>query len=104
MLEKAKARRRGQPKTRAGEEFPLLDLRAVTKVFSAVPSEAPKWRRQLGALMNGGREKLGAAYSAVARVVALQREALQDRFAEKRDRGKKPAARSKKRRPSKGGA
>ena len=96
MLDKSKARRHGRSKkTRAGEEFPLLDLKKAAKAFRSVPGQLPQWKEKLGAAARAGGEKLGAAYSAVARVVAQQKEAFQDRRAEKRSRAN-AAARSKK--------
>jgi hypothetical protein len=52
----------------------------------------PKVRDQVGPVLQAGGEKLGDLYASVAQVVATQKEAFEDRLAERKARRQKSAS------------
>lgn len=52
----------------------------------------PKVRDQVGPVLQAGGEKLGDLYASVAQVVARQKEAFEDRLAERKARRQKSAS------------
>jgi hypothetical protein len=88
MLDKARASRRRRAKSAPKEAIPLLDTAPVKDLLRPITSHLPEWKKHLGAAINVGREKLGDAYAVVARAAASQKEAFEDRLAERKSRSR----------------
>lgn len=90
MFDKARAHRQKQGPREKGDDIPLLDTKVVGDFFrsatSGVTSRLPELKERLDPIITKGREKLGDAYSSVAQVLAAQKEAFEDRLAERKNR------------------
>ena len=87
MLDKARSHRRKMTKQQR-EEIPLLATTKAVEFVRQIGAHWPAVHQRISPYLHKGREKLGDAYSAVARVLAAQKEGFEDRRAEKKSRSK----------------
>ncbi len=99
MLDKARAHHKRKTPQPHAEELPLWDAKPAVDFFRSITRRLPELRERLEPYLSKGKEKLGDAYSSVAKVLAAQKEAFEDRLAEKRDRAR-TAPPKKRRTPS----
>jgi len=88
MLDRARAHRHKRGPLPKREEIPLLDLSAAKHVVHSIKEQWPGFREKVEPYVNKGKEKLGDAYASVARVLAAQKEAYEDRRAERKERSR----------------
>lgn len=86
MLNKARAHRRKRGPLPKRDDIPLLDLSPAKHLFASIKEQWPGVREKLEPYVNKGKEKLGDAYASVAKVLAEQKEAYEDRRAERKER------------------
>jgi lipopolysaccharide biosynthesis regulator YciM len=86
MLDKARAHRlKNRPQSKR-EEIPLWDIKKTGESLRSTVKRWPEFRQQIKPWLSKSREKIDAAYSSLAKVFSSQKEALEDRLAEKRHR------------------
>ncbi len=91
MLDRARTHRRKRGPLPKREEIPLLDTSAAKHLFRSIKEQWPGFREKIETYVNKGKEKLGDAYASVARALAAQKEAYEDRRAERKERERAPS-------------
>lgn len=79
---KRRPRRRSARKKKANS--PVFDSKIVTALRLQIDDRWPNLRRRLASLVQVSREKLGDIYSSAAQFTTEQKEAFEDRLAEKK--------------------
>lgn len=79
---KRRPRRRSARKKKANS--PVFDSKIVTALRLQIDDRWPNLRRRLASLVQVSREKLGDIYSSAAQFITEQKEAIEDRLAEKK--------------------
>ena len=98
MLDKARAHRRKKSPPAHHEELPLLNTKVAGDFVQSVRGRLPELRERFGPFLRKTREKIDDVYSAAAQVLAEQKEAFEDRLAEKKNHAR--PTRPRKRRPA----
>lgn len=86
MLDQARAHRKKKGPRPYHEELPLLDTKIAGDFVRSVKGRLPELRERLGPFLRKTREKIDDVYSAAAQVLAEQKEAFEDRLAERKNR------------------
>ncbi len=95
MLDRARANRRKRGPSPKREDIPLLDVSVAKDFVQSVKKHWPGFRKKIEPYVATGKEKIGDAYATVAKILAAQKEAFEDRRAEKKEQERERATRKR---------
>lgn len=88
MIKKVQAPRKKKSKPAKKTKVSRTRAKKPGNFFRGVTKFMPDLRPYINPLLSKGHEKLGDAYASVARVIATQKEALEDHLAERKNRSR----------------